>query len=134
MMQLTHDDHQERRQALYRFLLSRGNKWTSMEQATDSVNLYPAFFTTTYHNSHARRLLTSDIEAINSSDDFEKIIISNTNGIKLATEEELSSFLVSEYGEIFKKLYRVRKMAKKASRNLQLDLDGKARQAFLGGD
>lgn len=133
-MQFTHDDRQDRRQALYRFLLSRGNKWTSMEQATDSVNLYPAFFTTTYHNSWARRLLTSDIEAINSSDDFEKIIISNTNGIKLATEEELSSFLVSEYGEIFKKLYRVRKMAKKASRNLQLDLDGKARQAFLGGD
>ena len=46
----------ERQEALYRFLLSRGDNWTSMEQATDSVKEYPAFFTSHYHNAPAADL------------------------------------------------------------------------------
>ena len=120
-----------RQQALYEFLLRRGDKWTSMEQTTDSISLYPAFFTTVYHNSTTRRLLTSDIEAINGSSAYEKIILSSSRGIKLASEHEFQSFIVSEYHEIFKKLSRVRKMAKKGKLDQQQDLEGKITESFL---
>lgn len=121
----------ERQVALYDYLLSRGNKWTSMEQVTDSINLYPAFFKSNYHNSNARRLLTKDIHEINCNDTFFKIIISGNEGIKIATEEECDRFLKSETREIFKKLKAVRKMMRKASRDQQIDLEGRIAQAFL---
>lgn len=133
-MQYTPEEDRERREALYSFLLARGDKWTSMEQTTDSIPLYPAYFKTTYHNSTARRLLTKDIEAVNSSDSFEKIIVSGNRGIKLANENDFEKFLKTEFGEIFRKLKRVRWIAKKGSRDQQIDLEGQIREAFLGDD
>lgn len=133
-MLFTPEENRARREALYDFLLSRGDKWTSMEQTTDSIPLYPAYFKTTYHNSTARRLLTGDIEAVNSSDKFEKIIISGRRGIKLANENDFEKFLKSEFGEIFRKLRRVRRIAQKGSRDQQIDFEGQIREAFLGGD
>ena len=133
-MQLTPEENMDRRQTLYRFLLSRGDKWTSMEQTTDSIRLYPAYFKTTYHNSVARRMLTADIEAINNSDHFDKIIVSGNRGIKLATEPEFERFLSAEFREVFKKLKRLRRIARKGSRDQQIDFEGQIREAFLGGD
>lgn len=132
-MQFTPDENAERQEALYSFLLSRGDKWTSMERTTDSITLYPTYYRGTYHNSTTRRLLTRDIEAVNSSDKFEKIIISGRKGIKLANENDFERFLKAEFSEIFKKLKRVRGMAKKASMDQQIDLEGQIREAFLGG-
>ena len=125
---------QERQVALYDYLISRGDQWTSMEQVTDSISYYPAFFTGYYHNSAARRILTKDIHAINSSDTYFKIIISSNDGIKLATEEEAYSFLKSETKEIFKKLKAVRKMKTKIARDQQIDLEGRIAEAFLQHD
>lgn len=122
-----------RQEALYRFLLGRGDAWTIMEQATDSVKEYPAFFTGNYHNSRARRLLTADIEAINGRDDFDKIIVSGNRGIKLATERDFERFLSAELREVFAKLKRVRRLVKKGSRNQQRYLEGKIAEAFLYG-
>ncbi len=133
-MQYTPEEDRERREALYSFLLARGDKWTSMEQTTDSIPMYPTYTRSTYHNSTARRLLTRDIEAVNSSDKFEKIIVSGKYGIKLANENDFQKFLKSEFGEIFRKLKRVRTIARKGSRDQQLDLEGQIREAFLGGD
>ena len=133
-MQCTPEEDRERREALYSFLLARGDKWTSMEQTTDSIPMYPTYTRSTYHNSTARRLLTRDIEAVNSSDKFEKIIVSGKYGIKLANENDFQKFLKSEFGEIFRKLRRVRTIARKGSRDQQIDLEGQIREAFLGGD
>ena len=133
-MQLTPEENMDRRQTLYRFLLSRGDKWTSMEQTTDSIRLYPAYFKTTYHNSVARRMLTADIEAINNSDHFDKIIVSGNRGIKLATEPEFERFLSAEFREVFKKLKRLRRIARKGSRDQQINLEGEITEAFLGRD
>lgn len=121
----------ERQVALYDYLLSRGDKWTSMERVTDSISLYPAFFTSNYHNSTARRMLTKDIRDINSSDTFFKIIISGSDGIKLATENELSKFLSAETAEVLEKLKIIRKIMKKVSRDQQIDLEGRIAEAFL---
>ena len=133
-MQFTPEENAARQEALYSFLLQRGDKWTSMEQTTDSISLYPTYYTGTYHNSSARRLLTRDIEAVNSADKFEKIIISGSKGIKLANATEFERFIRAELSEIFKKLKRVRGIVRKGSKNQQVDLEGKIRNAFLGGD
>ena len=133
-MQYTPEEDRERREALYSFLLARGDKWTSMEQTTDSIPMYPTYTRSTYHNSTARRLLTRDIEAVNSSDKFEKIIVSGKYGIKLANENDFQKFLKSEFGEIFRKLKRVRTIARKGSKDQQIDLEGQIREAFLGDE
>lgn len=133
-MPYLHEDNAARQEALYRFLLERGDQWTSMEQTTDSIKLYPAYFRTNYHNSAARRLLTHDIEQINASERFEKIIVSGSHGIKIANESEFSRFLTAELKEVFKKLWRVRKLAGKAGHDQQIDLEGQIREAFLKGD
>ena len=134
MKRFSHEDDYARQEHLYVFLSRRGNQWTSMEQTTDSIPLYPAFFRGTYHNSTARRMLTADIEAINHSSKYDKIIISGSRGIKLATEKEFDKFLRAEFSEIFKKLKRVRRIARKGSHDQQLDLEGKIAEAFLGGE
>ena len=130
-MQNTRDENTMRQEKLYRFLLSRGNKWTSMEQTTDSISEYPAFFKSSYHNSQARRMLTSDIEAINDSEDYRKIIISGNLGIKLADETEFERFIRAEKKEIFRKLARVRKIIKKGSRDQQITLENEIEEPFI---
>lgn len=122
-----------RREELYKFLLSRGEKWTSMERCTDTIRLYPAYFRTTYHNSSARRMLTHDIEAINADAAYEKIIISGSHGIKLATQSEFDKFVASETKEIFLKLRRLRGIMRKGSVDQMLDLQGKITEAFVEG-
>ena len=133
-MAYTAEENKERQEALYRFLLSRGDVWSSMDMATSFVRQYPAYFGENYHNSNARRLLTSDIQEINGSREYNCIIISGTRGIKLATEEEYENFVNSELSEIFSKLRRVRKIIRKGKRNLQLDMEGRIATAFLEKD
>lgn len=133
-MLFTPEENRARQEALYDFLLARGDKWTSMEQTTDSIPLYPTYTRSTYHNSTARRLLTRDIEAVNASEKFEKIIISGNKGIKLANENDFQKFLKTEFGEIFRKLKRVRLIASKGGKDQQIDLEGQIREAFLGGE
>lgn len=130
-MQYTPEENAARREALYCFLLDRGDKWTSMEETTDTISEYPAYFNSFYHNSQTRRLLTRDIEAINSSDEFEKIIISGNRGIKLADATEFEKFIRSETAEIFRKLKRVRKLIKKGSKDQQVTLEGEIEEPFI---
>lgn len=130
-MKTTHDENRARQDELYFFLQKRGNRWTRMEQVTDSIKLYPAFFTGNYHNSRARRLLTRDIEAINSSDHYSKIIISGSRGIKLATSSEFEHFARSELQEVFRKLRRVRRIISKGNHDQQTTLEGEIIDAFM---
>ena len=129
-----YEQNAERQQELYNLLLARGDEWSSMEFLTDSIKLYPAFFTTNYHNSRARRMLTADIEYINNSDKYEKIIVSTSRGVKLASEKDFEKFLSSELREVFAKLKRLRKLARKGSRDQQQDLEGRIAGVFLGGE
>ena len=130
-MAYTSEENKERQEELYRFLLSRGDNWTPSDMATSFVTQYPSFIGGYYHNSSASRLLSSDIQEINGSHDYECVIISGNRGIKLATEDEYERFVASELKEIFSKLKRVRKIIKKGSRNMQLDMEGRIASAFL---
>lgn len=120
-----------RQTALYDYLISRGDRWTSLEQVTDSIILYPAYFRTNYHDSNARRLLTQDIHDINNDPQYSKIIISGNKGIKLANQEEAARYIRSEYKEVFKKLKKVRRMERKCGLNGQIRIGGQPVEAFL---
>lgn len=67
-----------------------------------------------FHTSRVRRLMTSDIQAINESDVIQKVIVSTSQGIKIASPDEFYRYRKSEYGQIFRKLARLRKLERKA--------------------
>ena len=104
-----------RRDALYAFLRGREG-WIPMQDLAYYVkDIYPTYgWVSNFHNSHIRRKLTADIEAINGDPKYERVIISGNRGVKIADNDELDRFLRSEYKEIFRKLDRVRRFAKKA--------------------
>ena len=128
--------NEERQANLYEFLLKKGDMWTRMIEASCCVEGYPIGWTSSFHNSQARRVLTRDIEEINASEKYEKIIISGNRGIKLANAEEYERFIRAEYAEIFRKLRRVRGINAKASLDYQYEMDEEDawREAFIGED
>ena len=130
-MKITREEKLARQEALYNFLLARGDVWTSMEMCTDSISLYPAFFTGYYHNSFARRELSEDINQINRDPSYEKIIVHGNDGIKLGNEVEAIGYLKSRKKEAIKMLAMVSAIAKKISRDQQLNLQGEIAEAFL---
>ena len=75
----------------------------------------------TFHDSAARHMLTNDIRAINKSEVIQKIIISTSKGVKIASQEEFAKYINAEFASIFRKLARTRQKAKKAG------LDGQMR-------
>ena len=121
----------QRREMLYGFLLSRGDKWTQMQDVTRAIVLYPPFYKGNYHNSGARRLLTNDIKHINNSSAFEKIIISGDRGIKLANERECEKFMRAEYREVFRKLKQVRRIGTKVLNDQQMDFEGRIYETVI---
>lgn len=79
------------------------------------------FTADTFHDSNARHTLTKDIRTINNSDVIQKIIISNSKGVKIASSAEFEKYINAEFAAIFRKLARTRRKAKKAG------LDGQMR-------
>lgn len=126
----------ERQKALYDYLLTRGDCYTP--QAEVARELYREYGNAEcclepkdYHNTTERGYISNDIRAINTSADFEKVIISNSKGIKLATEDEFYHYIKSQYAATIRKLSRIYKMAKKGNRNKQIDFGGHTVEAFL---
>ena len=74
-----------------------------------------------FHDSRARHMLTKDIRTINNSDVIQKVIISTSKVVKIASQEEFAKYINAEFAAIFRKLERTRKKAKKAG------LDGQMR-------
>lgn len=130
-MAFTLEENAERQAALYSYLLSRKG-WTKQETVTNELfQFYPIGYHKNYHASGAARLLCSDCQAINEDPSYSKIIIHGNRGIKLADEYEFSKFLSSEYAEVFKKLKRIRTIAKKASLDQQISLDEDIIDSFM---
>lgn len=126
----------ERQNALYEFLKSRGDRWT--EEFEIGRELYEYYGNSEaclspadYHNTTERKILSLDVAQINGSADFEKIIISCSNGIKIASENEFAAHIRRQYSAIFRKLRRVRTMEKKARLHNQIGIDGETVDAFL---
>ena len=113
----------DRQEALYGFLAGRRpDEWIPLRDIPKALPLYPDSYAGNFHNSTARRWITSDIEAINDDPQFQKIIISSTRGVKIADRDEFEYWVRAEYAEIFSKLGRVRYLVKKAGLDGQYDL------------
>ena len=127
---MKHNERQ-RQEDLYAYLAAK-DRWVPMKHAAiDLEAVYGwGWGSSGFHNSAVRRKITKDIEAINNSPDFDMIIISGNRGIKLADRGEYEDFVKAELAEIFKKLDRVRKIARKAGLDGQIDLDGQTVRAF----
>lgn len=124
---------------LYNFLKARGNYYAKQIDVARSFSEYYYFDEKeNFHDSQARLLMTKDIRAINDSGIIQKIIISNSKGIKLSTEDEFMRYIRSEFGAIFRKLNRTRRKAGKAARNGQgrivFNTEREFVEAFIGGE
>lgn len=122
---------------LYEFLLEQGDKYTP--QAEIARELYGEFGNgecclepKDYHNTSERCLMLRYKQSINDSAEFEKIIISNSKGMKIATEEEAERYLANQYKALFRKLRRLRTMERKCNLHNQITVDGHTIDAFLG--
>lgn len=125
-----------RQKMLYEYLLEKGDQFTPQsEVARDLYGYYGngecCLEPKEYHNTNERIFITADIRAINADPDFEKIIISNSKGIKIATEEEFDRYLKSQYSATIRKLARIYKISKKGNRHNQIGINGHTVDAFL---
>lgn len=98
---------------------------------SEIVNALPQYYPYSenlgvFHDSHARMMLTKDIQAINDSDEVDVIIIHSSKGIKIADEAEFDRYIAKQYASVFRRLARVRKKEAKGRRHgyMRITSDG----------
>lgn len=126
----------ERQKALYEYLLDKGDDYTTqVDIARDLYKYYGnaecCLSPEDYHDTTERCFITDDCRAISVSPDCDKIIISNSKGVKIANEAEFDRYIKAQYKATLRKLSRIYKMAKKGNRHNQIDFGGHTVEAFL---
>lgn len=118
-----------RRKRLFNLLKRNGNHFMLQQDVADRLpKFYPYDSRYDFHNSRSRMLMTKDIQEINDSPDYEKIIISSATGIKLSTKREFRDYIDGQYAQVMTRLRRVR--TKEAKGNM----DGQVRAGVSGDD
>ena len=112
-----------RQWALYNLLKNNPDRYLTQIEIAYGLREYydTSFYNDQFHDSATRHLITKDIRAINKSEVIQKIIISNSQGVKIASSAEFEKYINAEFASIFRKLERTRQKAKKAG------LDGQMR-------
>ena len=112
-----------RQWAVYNLLKNNPDRYLTQIEIAYALDGYydTSFYNDQFHDSPARHMLTKDIRAINKSEVIQKIIISNSRGVKIASSAEFEQYINAEFASIFRKLARTRQKAKKAG------LDGQMR-------
>ena len=115
-----------RQWAVYNLLKNNPDRYMTQQEIANALpNYFVSFMNpydeSTFHDSAARHMLTKDIRTINKSDVIQKVIISNSKGVKIASSAEFEQYINAEFAAIFRKLARTRQKAKKAG------LDGQMR-------
>ena len=113
----------ERQTKLIVFLTGK-ESYIKLSDIAKSIPEYGSF-KDDYHNSTARINMTDDIRAINDSMEFDGIILSDRNGIKLASKSDCEQKLRAELISVLKALKRVKQKYAK------YNLDG---QGFITDD
>lgn len=120
-----------RRRELYEMLEHIGTDvYVDQERLVELVGLYPPKkHGQSFSNSTAHRMITKDIQAINSDPQYERIILSSagTKGIKLATKSEAMAYITKRQNECFRKLKRLAVLSDKVMKHGQVDMDGNIR-------
>lgn len=122
----------EKDKLLYEILLQNKNEYLTQQEVWEKLNnIKWGMYWGNFHDSRQRQTLTKQINRLNRSYDFEGIIISNSKGIKLATETEAIKALKSIYAMACKKIKYAKELEKKINRNGQFDIELKEYHSFL---
>ena len=113
-----------RQWAVYNLLKNNPDKYLTQIQIVYALKEYydVSFYNDQFHDSAARHMLTNDIRKINNSDVIQKVIISCSKGVKIASSEEFARYINAEFASVFRKLARTRRKAKKAGLDGQMRL------------
>ena len=128
----------ERQLKLASYLEMYKDRWIKREQILHDLFYIYGIDNTNIYYSTSGSVLTKDIRALNESDVFEYLIISNSGrGVKIASEEELEEALKTEKINILKKLKRYWNKVDKARKNGQVtyvfdESSLRVIEAFLG--
>lgn len=125
----------QRQKDLYEYLLENRYHFESEFDIAYRTELYGKSYKIDelfdkFHDSTVRHQLTRDIRAINESGEVDKIIISTSLGIKIATEEEFKQYIDAEFAAIFRKLKRTYAKAKKANLDGQYNFKDQVIEVF----
>lgn len=103
--------------------LLRENEDTYISQYEISQRLPNCYFYNEapdkFHDSQARYRMTADIRSINGDAAVESIILSNSNGVKIANQEEFERGMKAEFASIFRRLKRAYEKARKGAKDGQ---------------
>lgn len=114
---------EKRQKRLFNYLKKRGNHFALQQTIADALpKFYPYDNRYNFHDSCARMIMTKDIQKINDSSDYEKIIISSAQGIKLSTKREFEGHINSQFASVFARLKRVRRKAEKGHMDGQMKI------------
>ena len=114
---------EKRQRRLFNYLKKRGNHFTLQQTIADALpKFYPYDNRYNFHDSRARMIMTKDIQKINDSSEYEKIIISSAQGIKLSTKREFEGYINSQFASVFARLKRVRRKAEKGHMDGQMKI------------
>lgn len=113
-----------RQWALYNYLKKQGNNWNTQEKiAKDLQNIYiDDDWHLPFHDRAVRHQITNDIRTINESGLIQKIILSSSKGVKIATEQEFEKYITSNINSVLNRLKRLKNMYEKGKRDGQMKL------------
>lgn len=115
----------ERQTDLLNLLKANSDRWFKQEEIARILSNHYGEIDSSknFHDTRARAVMTVDIRHINDTDEVPNIIITNGNGVKLATREEFEQYITNQYASVFRKLVRTNKKARKANLDGQLKFD-----------
>lgn len=118
----------ERQKNLLDFLKQNDDVYLSQYEISQSLPMYYFYDgePEDFHNSKARLWITADIRNINIDATIEAIILSNSKGVKIATQEEFEHGMKAEFSAIFRRLKRAYEKARKGNKNGQFAFDDKS--------
>ena len=114
-----------RQNTLLEFLRRNQNKYLSQYEISQALPKYYFYDgePDDFHNSKARLRITADIRNINLDTTVNSLILSNSRGVKIATQEEFEQGMKAEFSAIFRRLKRAYEKARKGTNNGQLEFD-----------
>lgn len=111
---------------LYELLKTTSDRWITQQEIYDILkDDYKGIEVgVNFHDSMARINITNDIQKINESQVIQKIILSTSNGIKIANEEEYRTYSINKWKSIKRMISRL------AWKDNKAKLDGQMKLVF----
>lgn len=111
---------------LYELLKDNTHRWITQLEIQQTMKLeYPDYDgQQNFHDSGARLWITNDVQKINESDVIQKIILSSSNGIKIASADEYRVWSQNKWKSLKQQLARL------AWKDHKARLDGQMKLVF----